>query len=48
MTRVVFSNSTEFPASLRDLNDAPQWLFVEALRGLGGVVGQFDKAAIPA
>jgi DNA processing protein len=29
MTRIVFSNSAEFPASLRDLNDAPQWLFVQ-------------------
>jgi DNA processing protein len=29
MTRVVFSNSAEFPPSLRDLNDAPQWLFVQ-------------------
>jgi DNA processing protein len=29
MTRVVFSNSAEFPNSLRDLSDAPQWLFVQ-------------------
>jgi len=28
-TKIVFSNSDEFPPSLRDLNDAPQWLFIQ-------------------